>query len=142
MSDAPVRGVTFTEARCPVLVVTITGAFSATSVAPLAGLTVTAAARWADKLAAELVAVVEPLCPVPQAETVIAATNTAATNTAAPMAPSRLTVRQYVVLSRYRQRLAQSLTQAEDVTYYRTPVSLSTTSRNRFIPVAVLRCCG
>jgi hypothetical protein len=71
-----------------------TDAFGATLVDPLAGLTVTAAARWADKLAADLVAalvaVLEPLCTVPQAETV-----TAATITAAPMAPTRLTVRQY-----------------------------------------------
>ena len=78
------------------MVVTVTGAFSATSVVPFAGLTVTAAARWADKLAAELVAVVEPLCPMPQAETVIAATNTADL-----MARSFPTVRQYVVSSRY-----------------------------------------
>jgi hypothetical protein len=83
------------------LVVTVTGAFSATLVVPLAGLTVTAAARWADKLAAEVVAVVEPLCPVPQAETV-----KAATNTAAPTAATRLTVREYVVSCRYRERLA------------------------------------
>jgi hypothetical protein len=71
----------------------ITGAFSATLVVPFAGLTVTAAARWADKFAAELVAVVEPPCPMPQAETVIAATNTAAR-----MDRTRPTVRQYVVL--------------------------------------------
>lgn len=80
------------------LVVTNTDAFGATLVVPLAGLTVTAAARWADKLAADLVAalvaVLEPLCTVPQAETVIAATITAA-----PMAPTRLTVRQYAVSS-------------------------------------------
>jgi hypothetical protein len=79
----------------------MTGAFSATLVVPFSGLTVTAAARWADKLAAELVAVVEPLCTVPQAETVIAAANTTA-----PMAPSRLTERQYVVFSCQGERLA------------------------------------
>jgi hypothetical protein len=71
-----------------------TDAFGATLVVPLAGLTVTAAARWADTLAADpleaLVAVFELLCTVPQAETVIAATITAA-----PIAPTRLTVRQY-----------------------------------------------
>jgi hypothetical protein len=83
MRGAPAVGVTCTEVRRPVLVVTVTGAFSATPDVLFEGLMVTAAASWADKSAADVLAWEAALCDRAQAESATAARTVAAAIVAA-----------------------------------------------------------
>ncbi len=76
-SDAPEDCVNCTEVRRPLVVVTVTGASSATPTVPLEGVAVTAAARRADKSAAAVGAEGVGLCGKPQAENAVAAINVA-----------------------------------------------------------------